>query len=208
MPGHRYRVTAGLQIALLAVTVALGWSPVDRQTWMIENTLMVIGAVAVWFTRHSFYWSPRSWAMLLVFLCLHQIGSHYTYPKVPYNEAILELTGIDLDQAFDARRNHYDRFVHLCYGLLTALPFRELITRKCQLDGAWASLMAWSMVLSTSMLYELMEWVGGQYWGQGGSAVIGAQGDVWDAQKDMALAAAGALLVLTCRGRGIRRLQP
>ncbi|CAG8865713.1 Inner membrane protein YjdF [Pseudomonas fluorescens] len=208
MTGRHFPIIAGLQAATLAVIVVFGWSPVDRQTWMIENALVVIGAAAVWLTRRSFYWSARSWAMLLVFVCLHQVGTHYTYPQVPYNQAFVRWMDIDPDRFFDAQRNHYDRFVHLCYGVLTALPFREIILRKCQLNGAWASLMAWSMVLSTSMLYELMEWVGGEYWGEGGSAVIGAQGDVWDAQKDMALAAVGALTVLACRGRGIRRLQP
>ena len=54
------------------------------------------------------------------------------------------------------------------------------------------------------MLYELMEWIGGASFGQGGSAFVGAQDDFWDAQKDMAAAAAGSLLVVVCRGHAIR----
>ncbi|HKS14336.1 MAG TPA: DUF2238 domain-containing protein [Pseudomonas sp.] len=196
-----------MQAVLVAVIILLGWAPLDRQAWLIENALVALAAIAVWFTRHRFYWSARAWAMLVVFLCLHEVGTHYTYPKVPYNAAIERLACLDVSQLVGSDRNHYDRLVHLAYGVLTALPFREIITRQCQLTGAWASLMAWSLVLSTSMLYELMEWVGGQYLGEGGSAVIGAQGDAWDAQKDMALAAAGALAMLACRGRVARRLQ-
>ena len=111
--------------------------------------------------------------------------------------------GLNIEQLFGWQRNHYDRFVHLGYGVLVVLPIREIITRECQLKGAWASLIAWSFVLSTSMLYELMEWIGAQYVGGAHSVFVGAQGDIWDAQKDMAAAAGGALLVLVCRGHSL-----
>lgn len=196
-------ITAWLQCAFLGFFLWLGWDPVDRTTWMIENGLVAVGALAVWCTRRRFYWTPRSWALIVLFLCLHQVGTHYTYPGVPYVTVIENLTGLNVDQLFGWQRNHYDRFVHLAYGLLVVLPIREIITRECQLKGAWASLIAWSFVLSTSMLYELMEWIGAQYVGGAHSVFVGAQGDIWDAQKDMAAAAGGALLVLVCRGHSL-----
>lgn len=197
---NKVSVTTWLQLAFLGIFLALGWEPADRKTWLMENALVAVGAVAVWFTRHRFYWTTRSWALVVVFLCLHQIGTHYTYPDVPYDPAIVKLTGLSTDQLFGWDRNHYDRLVHLGYGVLFALPIREIIEARCRLQGAWASLIAWSFVLSTSMLYELMEWIGGQ----GNSSFLGAQGDPWDAQKDMALAAGGALLILVFRGHSIR----
>ncbi|SDG21570.1 putative membrane protein [Pseudomonas seleniipraecipitans] len=204
MPSNqRSSITTWLQCVFLGVFLWLGWDPVDRKTWMIENSLVVVGALAVWFTRHRFYWTPRSWALVVLFLCLHQVGTHYTYPGVPYVAAIENLTGLNIEQLFGWQRNHYDRFVHLGYGVLVVLPIREIITRECQLKGAWASLIAWSFVLSTSMLYELMEWIGAQYVGGAHSVFVGAQGDIWDAQKDMAAAAGGALLVLVCRGHSL-----
>lgn len=204
MPSNqRSSITTWLQCVFLGVFLWLGWDPVDRKTWMIENSLVVVGALAVWFTRHRFYWTPRSWALIVLFLCLHQVGTHYTYPGVPYVAAIENLTGLNIEQLFGWQRNHYDRFVHLGYGVLVVLPIREIITRECQLKGAWASLIAWSFVLSTSMLYELMEWIGAQYVGGAHSVFVGAQGDIWDAQKDMAAAAGGALLVLVCRGHSL-----
>ena len=202
MTGTTITPSAWLQVAFVLVFIALGWAPVDRITWAIENTLVIIGALAVFRTRRLFYWSTRSWLLIVLFLCMHEIGTHYTYPEVPYDQAVAALTGVSLADAYGWERNHYDRFVHLCYGLLTALPFREIILAKCRLTGAWASLIAWSFVLSTSMIYELMEWIGGQYLG-GMDSVVGAQGDVWDAQKDMAWAAGGALLVLVCRGHSL-----
>ncbi|MBC2677386.1 DUF2238 domain-containing protein [Pseudomonas baltica] len=189
---------------LLLAVIASGWQPLDRQTWLIENILVLVGAVAVWFTRDHFQWSRRAWVMVIIFLCLHQVGTHFTYPQVPYNEALYLVSGVDVNAALGWERNQYDRFVHLAYGLLLSLPLREIVSEKCQLKGAWASLIAWSLVLSTSMLYELMEWAGAAYVGGGDSAFVGAQGDFWDAQKDMAVAAAASLVVLTCRGHALR----
>jgi putative membrane protein len=199
---NKISVTTWLQLLFLGTFLLLGWEPADRRTWLMENALVAVGAVAVWFARHHFYWTTRSWALVVVFLCLHEVGTHFTYPDVPYDQAVAKLTGISIDRLFGWDRNHYDRLVHLGYGLLLALPIREIIVARCGLQGAWASLIAWSFVLSTSMLYELMEWIGGQ----GNSSFLGAQGDPWDAQKDMALAAGGALLVLVCRGHSIRNL--
>jgi uncharacterized membrane protein YjdF len=43
--------------------------------------------------------------------------------------------------------------------------------------------------MSTSMLYELVEWAVAIFFGgELGMAYLGTQGDVWDAHKDMALA--------------------
>lgn len=197
--------TGWLQGAFIILFVLLGWDPHDRKTWLMENSLVVIGAIVVVLFRSRFYWTTRSWALVLLFLATHEVATHFTYPRVPYNAVIHQLAGIELNPLFGWQRNQYDRFVHLCYGLLLALPMREIIVSKCRLEGAWASLMTWSLVLSTSALYELMEWVGGQYIGGGNSAFVGAQNDFWDAQKDMAAAAAGSLVVLACRGHSIWR---
>lgn len=49
------------------------------------------------------------------------------------------------------------------------------------------------VTLSTSTLYELVEWAAAEVLGGDlGVAYVGAQGDVWDAQRDLAFAGAGA----------------
>ena len=49
--------------------------------------------------------------------------------------------------------------------------------------------------MSSSATYELIEWGAAMVFGGAlGIAYVGAQGDPWDAQKDMSLAALGALL--------------
>jgi putative membrane protein len=51
--------------------------------------------------------------------------------------------------------------------------------------------------MSTSMLYELVEWAAAiVFGGELGTAYLGTQGDPWDAHKDMALASVGALIAM------------
>lgn len=199
------RCIAAMQLSFAGLFVGLGWAPLDRGTWLMENALVGLGALAVWAARRRFYWSTRSWAMVLVFLCAHEVGTHFTYPQVPWARWLEHLTGVDLPTLLGWRRNPYDRLVHLCYGLCFALPLREIITAATRTRGAWASLISWSFILSTSLLYELMEWIGGSLMGARGAAFVGAQNDFWDAQKDMAWATGGSLLVLVCRGHGLKR---
>src|SRR5258706_12156757 len=60
--------------------------------------------------------------------------------------------------------------------------------------------------MSTSMLYELIEWAAAaMFGGDLGQAYLGTQGDVWDAHKDMAFASLGALIaMLITAGENIR----
>jgi putative membrane protein len=57
--------------------------------------------------------------------------------------------------------------------------------------------MPFALVFSVSTLYELGEWLAALVFGGDlGMHFLGIQGDVWDAQKDMALAGAGSALTL------------
>ena len=99
---------------------------------------------------------------------------------------------------FEGGRNHFDRLVHLAYGLLLAYPIREMFLRIGNVRGFWGYFLPLDLTMSTSMLYELIEWgaaeaVGGDL----GAAYLGTQGDIWDAHKDMALASLGALIAMT-----------
>jgi putative membrane protein len=92
-------------------------------------------------------------------------------------------------------RNHYDRLVHLAYGLLLTAPIREILPSTDRIGTAWRLFLPVAVVLSLSAAYEILEWAAAAtLGGEIGIAYVGAQGDVWDAEKDMALATAGALL--------------
>ncbi|KTS95496.1 membrane protein [Pseudomonas oryzihabitans] len=184
----------------LLITLALGWQPLDRTTWIMEN-LLVAALLAVLLAGHRrFRLSPGAAVALCAFLTLHEIGAHYGYAQVPYDAGWRRLTGRSLDLTLGFERNQFDRLVHFTYGLLLARPWREVIVALTGLHGWRASYLALEFILASSATYELMEWVGGDYFH--GADIVGAQDDFWDAQKDMALAALGALLALMAGRHG------
>lgn len=191
-----------LEFAVLAI------APVDRTTWVLENLLVValVGGLAA--SYRAFRFSRLSYVFFFVFLALHEVGAHYTYSLVPYDAAWTALTGSSLDAALGFQRNEFDRFMHLAYGLLFATPIREIFLRVVAVRGFWGYFLPLDLTMSTSMVYELIEWgAAAIFGGDVGQAYLGTQGDVWDAHKDMALASLGALLAmlatyLTHRARG------
>jgi len=185
-------------IAALAVLwVALAIAPLDRSDWLLENALLVLGVVVLIVTRKKLPLSGISYTAILAFLCLHIIGAHYTYSEVPYDAAFRSLTGHSFDELVGWKRNNYDRVVHFSYGLLLAYPIRELFLRVANVRGFWGYFMPLDLTMSTSMIYELIEWLAAEQFGGGlGVAFLGSQGDPWDAQKDMALASLGALIAM------------
>jgi putative membrane protein len=63
--------------------------------------------------------------------------------------------------------------------------------------GFWGYFLPLDLTMSTSMIFELFEWVAAEFFGGDlGIAYLGSQGDVWDAHKDMLLASVGALLAM------------
>ena len=92
-------------------------------------------------------------------------------------------------------RNHFDRLVHFLWGFLMTYPLREIVIRVSLVRGFWAFLLPFLVVVSTSTLFELIEWLAAVIFGGDlGIAYLGTQGDVWDAQKDMAMALVGSLV--------------
>lgn len=167
----------------------LAISPVDRDTWWLENVLLLGSVATLFFTRRSLPLSTPSYTLLFLFLCLHTVGAHYTYSLVPFGDAF--------NEAFGWQRNHFDRFVHLSYGLALALPLRELLMLHAGVRGFWSYFLPIDLVASSSLLYELVEWAAAiVYGGNLGAAFLGTQGDEWDAHRDMALAGAGAVIAI------------
>ena len=183
--------------AIAALWIWLAISPIDRSDWLLENVLLVLGALVLLATRKRLPLSSISYTMILVFFCLHIIGAHYTYAEVPYDVAFQRVTGHSFNQLVGWKRNNYDRVVHFSYGLLLAYPIRELFLRVANVRGFWGYFLPLDLTMSSSMLYELIEWLSAVWFGAGlGTAFLGSQGDEWDAQKDMALASLGALIAM------------
>lgn len=146
--------------------------------------------------------STASVACIVAFLALHTLGGRYAYSNVPYDDWARSLTGSTLSEAFGWTRNHYDRLVHFGFGALSVVPVAEIARRWGGLGRRGAVLTVLGWVLAISCLYEIFEWlltiVAA---GETADRYNGQQGDIWDAQKDMALATLGAVLVLPFAGR-------
>lgn len=157
-------------------------------------------------------WLLRRWPLstpalgcIVAFLMLHTLGGRYAYSNVPYDDWARALTGSSLSETFGWTRNHYDRLVHFAFGALSVVPVAEIARRWGGLGRRGAVLAVLGWVLAISCLYEIFEWlltiVAA---GETADRYNGQQGDIWDAQKDMAFAALGAILVLPFVGKGRR----
>lgn len=178
--------------------VLLGIRPLDRSDWLLENALAVASIVLLVVTHRRFPLSKVSYTTIFVFLMLHEVGAHYTYAEVPYDSWFEGVFGRSLDQTLGFTRNQYDRFVHFSYGFLIAYPMREVFVRIAEVRGFWGYFLPLDIVMSTSMLYELVEWGAASTVGKSlGQAYLGTQGDEWDAHKDMLFATIGAALALS-----------
>ena len=124
---------------VLLIVYAIFWTllavaPVQRDAWLLENMLVFVSVpLLVWG-----YWrlplSRISYTLLILFFSLHAVGSHYTYSLVPYEAFWNEVFDASINDTLGFERNHYDRFVHFCFGLLLAYPCREVFIR---IAGAW-----------------------------------------------------------------------
>jgi len=206
LDAHRYsarRSRMSNRRYLLCLTALFaGWwallaiAPYDRAAWRVQNVGILVLFVALALSRRRMSFSRVSYTFLFVYLCLLAVGAHYTYARTPYDEWFISLTGRSLNSWVGWERNNFDRIVHFAYGLLVAYPARELFLRIADVRGFWGYFLPLDVVMSTSMIFELIEWVTAAVFGGGDPNYIGMQGDVWDTQKDMALATLGALLAL------------
>lgn len=183
------RILQGIIIWVLAFWVVMAINPLDRHDWGLENILVVTFAVCI--SISYFYLKLSNWSYFLIaaFLTLHITGSHYTYAEVPF--------GFYLAELFDVQRNHFDRIVHFAFGLLLAYPIYEALTKFTGLKGWLAYYLPIDVVMAFSGLFEIIEWLIVELVNPDlGMAYLGTQGDIWDAQKDMALATLGSVIAI------------
>jgi len=133
---------------------------------------------------------------LVCFTILHVIGARYIYSYVPYKEFAVSVGIVD-SGFFQDPRNHYDRLVHFSFGVLL-FPYLVFVCKKCFKQQRFVAVfMAWLMIQTGSMIYELFEWLLTIVMSSDAAdSYNGQQGDMWDAQKDMALALLGSTTML------------
>jgi putative membrane protein len=185
----RHRLPLCLAVLYAAIWVWAAIAPLFPSDWLLENLLVFIAVIAVAWGYRRKPFSNATYVLITLFLALHTIGSHYTYAETP--------VGFWMQDAFDLDRNHYDRVVHFSFGLLLVLPVRELIERTDSTHEPWLSFFAATIIATASAVYEVIEWGVAQVVSpEAALAYLGTQGDVFDGQKDMALAMLGAAIAL------------
>lgn len=192
------RKFAALLGALLLLVIARSaWGAHYPHDWMLENSLTLLFLIGMTVSARKFSLSRVSYLLIFLFMCLHETGAHWTYAEVPYNEWTRALFGTSLNDMLGLERNHFDRLVHFSYGLLLAYPIREILLRVAEVRGFWGYALPLDVAMSTSMIFELIEWGAAEFFGGDlGAAYLGTQGDIWDAHKDMALASLGAAIAM------------
>ena len=200
MRTERDRLGPWLVALVLAVLVWSGIRPHDRFAWFMEVFPVLLGLPVLLATRHRFPLTPLLTVLLALHACILMLGGKYTYAEVPRGYVAAERLSL--------ARNHYDRLVHFAFGLLWAYPMREVGLRGFGVPRAFASLTALAMVLASSALFEIIEWVIASIVDpEAGQAYLGTQGDEFDAQKDMALAGLGGALTLSVTGLIRQRIE-
>jgi putative membrane protein len=171
----------------LAFFFAMAIAPLDQKVWWSINVLPIVFVATLIATHRRFPLSNASYVLITIWLTLHTIAAHYTYPKVP--------AGFWLDRLFDFQRNHFDRIVHFSFGFFMTFPLVEIFRRRCQAKGWLLPYLVVMTILGFSGFWEIMEaWAGQIAHPDLERALVGHQGDVWDPQRDMAAALYGSLL--------------
>ena len=198
IPPAQRRLLGALLILLLIAQID---QPYPEIALLQHIPTMLLIVAAPWLLRR---WplSTASVACIAAFMALHTLGGRYAYSNVPYDDWTRALAGASLSDVFGWTRNHYDRLVHFAFGALSVGPVAEIARRRGGLGLRGAALTVLGWVLAISCLYEILEWlltiVAA---GETADRYNGQQGDIWDAQKDMALAALGAIMVLVWQRR-------
>ena len=184
---YNKRLLAGLLVWYVLLSMWTAYAPADRQFWLLSSILPGLLVLLLIGTHRFLPLSPTSYVLITGFLTLHMIGVRYTYAEVP--------AGAWLEQTLPLGRNQYDRIVHFCFGFLLTYPIEELFRLTVPLRGWLLYYFPVMTVLGLSGLWEIVEsWVARAVHPELGITYLGSQGDVWDAQKDMAAAMYGALL--------------
>jgi putative membrane protein len=174
-----------LLVMYVVVFTVLGIAPYDRAVWVAENLPILAIVLLLAATWRRFRFSDGAYLMMACLIFLHTIGGHFTFERVPF-DWVSELFGFE--------RNHYDRMAHFTVGFY-AYPCAELLLRKRLVNSRLVLLLfPVFFIFTVAAGYELFEW---QYAvhadPSAGLAVLGSQGDLWDAQKDMLADGLGAI---------------
>ncbi len=177
-----------LLLAYLLVFTLCAVNPHDRAVWWAENIPIMLIVAALVATYRSFEFSAAAYIMMSVLVFLHTVGGHFTFERVPFDW---------VTHLFGFGRNHYDRIAHFTVGFY-AFPAAEFLLRKRWVASRWVLyLFPVFLIFFVASAYEIVEWLYAVSSDpEAGTAFLGSQGDIWDAQKDMLADGLGSIAAI------------
>jgi putative membrane protein len=179
---------------LFVIILVAIWSLIKPEEGYMVLLMEVFPSVFVLLfliSRYSkFRLTTVSYAIITLLAILTFIGGHYSYSKVPLFTWIKDY--------FDLQRNNYDRFGHFLKGLMVIVIIEILLRKTALYKSKTTNFIAICITLSIGAFYEIIEWASTKI-GKEGKATkdfLGMQGDIWDAQWDMACLLVGSILSL------------
>lgn len=110
-----------------------------------------------------------------------------------YNEL-----GLWIQNKYQLVRNPFDRIVHFSFGLFMVYPIQDYLIHRLKTPIKWSYSISILIILALATLFELIEWlVATVSDSETGETYVATQGDVWDAQKDIALALIASIFVMS-----------
>jgi putative membrane protein len=184
-----------LSIVVVVCIATVADPPAGRISWLLEVGPGIAGIIVLIVLYKRFPMSQMVYVCVFLHVLILIYGGYYTYALTPLGNWARE--------AFGFSRNHYDRVGHIALGVFPAFIIREVLLRKTPLPrGGWLYFIIISIVLAVAAFWELLEWwVALVVASDVGTAFLGSQGDIWDAQWDMFLALLGAMVVLPILSR-------
>jgi putative membrane protein len=179
---------------LLVVLLVLIWSLIKPEegymVLLVEVLSSILAILFLVLTYNQFRLTTVSYVIITFLVILTFVGGHYSYSKVPLFTWIKDY--------FDLQRNHYDRFGHFLKGSIVIVIIEILLRKTALSKSKTTNFIALCITLAIGAFYEIIEWASAKI-GKEGKVTkdfLGMQGDIWDAQWDMALLLAGSILSL------------
>ncbi len=179
-------------LCLSIYAIVFAWSaykPLDFNVWYVEaltSFVSVLILIVLYFKNIKF--SNLAYLLATILPVMHVIGAHYTFAAVPFDW---------FNNMIGSERNMYDRVAHATVGLYAFVIIELLLKLKLVSKNWVAYTYALFAIMSLAAAYELFEW-----WyaisvnPEAGIEVLGSQGDIWDAQKDMLMDTLGAVFAI------------
>ncbi|MCE1197974.1 MAG: DUF2238 domain-containing protein [Marinilabiliales bacterium] len=165
-----------------------GIYPRNFSHWIGESLAPLIGFILLAKGFKRFRYSLFTyWAILFACLLMF-VGAHYTFSRVPMPDWTYDAIG---------NRNNFDKIGHFVQGIVPVLITRELfIRKKIMTQYGWISFISFCICLSTTSVYEIVEFLVCSLAGRNPDTFLGTQGYIWDSQSDMLFAVLGGLFTL------------